>query len=181
MIYVSIDPGIGCLGWASWHYDPAQAEHPVLLACGGITIPVAKRRQLDAMCEYAAEHLIGRGDVGHVFVEQMPFGGDRDTGRAGTKKAIELLKLQAIGAFVAGRLGGQLHYAMPGTWKGSTAKKHTEARAAKQLSLAERTAFYVGTERLRPSLRHNVWDAVGIGLWGLGRYVVRAGTAPRVR
>lgn len=58
----------------------------------------------------------------------------------------------------------------PREWKGQTGKDITEYRCRKRLSDAEIRNFLEG----RPSLAHNVWDAVGIGLYHLRAKGVRA-------
>jgi len=54
----------------------------------------------------------------------------------------------------------------PWQWKGQTPKSVTEARARAALSSDELAA--VDLPRAE-KLQHNVWDAIGIGLWRLGR------------
>ena len=53
----------------------------------------------------------------------------------------------------------------PAQWKGQTPKKVTEQRARKALTWDELVAVELPSAR---SLHHNVWDAVGIGLWRWG-------------
>lgn len=54
----------------------------------------------------------------------------------------------------------------PSGWKGQTPKAVTEARARAALAEDELAAVELPSAK---SLHHNVWDAVGIGLWRLGR------------
>ena len=58
----------------------------------------------------------------------------------------------------------------PHEWKGQVPKEAIAARVESRLSEAERAAYDAGLAAVAPSLRHNVSDAVGIGLWGLGRF-----------
>ncbi len=77
-----------------------------------------------------------------------------------------------------GRYGdfcGTLRYVTPNDWKGSTPKDVSQKRSegkldGKELAIVERAfADAPGRNGLAPSKRHNVWDAIGIGLHGVGR------------
>lgn len=54
---------------------------------------------------------------------------------------------------------------LPRTWKGNVPKKVTEERAKKALS-AEELARTTG---IPAGKMNHVWDAIGLGLWALGR------------
>jgi len=57
----------------------------------------------------------------------------------------------------------------PRQWKGQVPKEIHNRRVLKQLSSSERIAYAHGTKGIAPSKVHNVIDAIGIGLWRLGR------------
>ena len=81
----------------------------------------------------------------------------------------------------AGQWGGRLErlgpveFILPNEWKGSAPKDVSHARIWAKLDDAEKgivdDAFraHPGRNGMAPSRRHNVLDALGIGLWGVGR------------
>jgi len=54
----------------------------------------------------------------------------------------------------------------PREWKGQATKEVTTARAEKALSVRERSCIMLPKQKV---LKHNVWDAISIGMWKLGR------------
>lgn len=77
-------------------------------------------------------------------------------------------------AFAAGRLVNQvvgpaeLIKVKPAQWKGQVPKKIHHARAKAALSEWERTIVDRHSTTVE-SKKHNIWDAVALGLWHLGR------------
>jgi hypothetical protein len=82
----------------------------------------------------------------------------------------------------AGEWAGRFHhhaveYLLPNDWKGTTDKKIDHPRTWARLDDKERAivdAYFRsahGRQGLAPSRRHNVLDALGIGLFGVGRGV----------
>jgi hypothetical protein len=68
-------------------------------------------------------------------------------------------------SLMAGRVGGLFRHAkpfeyLPGTWKGQVPKKIMVERIRKKLTAGE-------TGRVRGKQYHDVWDAIGIGLYHL--------------
>jgi hypothetical protein len=61
----------------------------------------------------------------------------------------------------------------PGQWKGSTPKEIHHQRVARALRPRERERAEALALRVAASYRHNVWDAIGLGLWWLGREGLR--------
>ena len=55
----------------------------------------------------------------------------------------------------------------PSEWKGQTPKDVTQRRCRAALDLAESPRVWLPSAA---SKAHNVWDAVGIALWSVGRY-----------
>src|SRR3972149_4885609 len=76
------------------------------------------------------------------------------------------------GALVAGAASmccweeGELRFVEPRTWKGQVPKEIHHRRVVAALSAAELARI---AEIQPKSLQHNVLDAVGLGLWHLGR------------
>lgn len=73
------------------------------------------------------------------------------------------------------QLGGFVEYLTPNDWKGSTKKVTDHARTWSKLDGKEQgivDAYFKaahGRDGLALSRRHNVLDAIGIGLFGVGR------------
>jgi hypothetical protein len=64
----------------------------------------------------------------------------------------------------------EVEYVEPHKWKGTIAKEVCHARIWSILSADEKATLAKVCEGVAPSKRHNVLDAVGIGLWAVGRY-----------
>lgn len=68
-----------------------------------------------------------------------------------------------------GSLGVAVEYVEPRTWKGQVPKDVHHARIWATLAQDERLVVDRAVSGLAPSKRHNVLDAVGLGLYGVGR------------
>lgn len=66
--------------------------------------------------------------------------------------------------------GVEPEYIEPTKWKGSVKKDITHARIKKRLSPVELELYETQTAETAESLKHNVLDAIGIGLYVLKRY-----------
>lgn len=75
----------------------------------------------------------------------------------------------------AGEWGGRLEhlstirYVEPHQWKGSVPKEIHQPRIWAKLNDKEKSILDKACQGMAPSKRHNVIDAVGIGLWAVGR------------
>ena len=78
----------------------------------------------------------------------------------------DLLDVQTVAAMVAGSFS-KTHSVYPPQWKGNVPKKIMTGRIKKLLTLDEWVIMSGGD--WPKSLEHNVVDAIGIGLWRLGR------------
>lgn len=65
--------------------------------------------------------------------------------------------------------GVEPEYVEPATWKGQLSKEICHARIWDRLDANERAIVAKAGESMAPSKRHNMLDAVGIGLYALGR------------
>ncbi len=138
---LAIDPGADT-GWA--RFDEKR-----LTACGlGVPLAAETRR---------------------VLIERpMIYPGGRQKARPA-----DVIKL----AVRAGEMGGQYartagiepEYIEPHTWKGSVSKDIHHARIWAKLTPAEQAIVSDAARGVAPSKRHNILDAVGIGLFGIGR------------
>lgn len=89
----------------------------------------------------------------------------------------DLVDISVAGGFLLGQLHVQatgivgsdrvtVEKITPSVWKKQLKKEIAHERINKKLTAQEKSAF----NKTEESLMHNVWDAVGIGLWGVGRY-----------
>lgn len=137
----AIDPGTGYYGWA-------QFDRRELQDCGlATTLDVASWRRSHAL-----------------VIEGQRF---RDTSRARPQNVIDL-------AFDAGRITGQyrgevVHIADPQMWKGTVDGKIMIGRIVKRLDAAELTVLERTLSGLKKAQHEHVIDAIGIGLWSVGR------------
>lgn len=146
MILVAIDPGVKNLAWAEYHGRE-------LARCG--------LSRAGSAAEHAAA-LVNMAGPDVLVLEQMT---PRDL-----PNAADLIAVTHTGAYVAGFLCPcVLRYPTAQQWKGSVPKRIHHDRIAKILSPAERAVIAEVAVRVPAGLLHNVWDAVGLGLWGLGR------------
>lgn len=140
---LTIDPG-AVTGWALWSAD-------ALAACGLSTPPAAGRY----------DHANGIADV---YIER-PVIYPRSKARPN-----DIITL----AVNAGEWGGRYHYATvhyvePRTWKGTIDKAVHHPRIRAALTDREAAVLAAAEAGVAKSKRHNLLDAVGIGLWALGR------------
>jgi len=80
-----------------------------------------------------------------------------------------LIPLAMIGGAAAGVHGwAELRAPHPNEWKGAISKEIHHPRILAELR-PEELAVVEAMKGVPASLRHNVLDAIGLGLWGLGR------------
>ncbi len=86
-----------------------------------------------------------------------------------------LLVARGAGEYAGAYRRSEVSYLTPNDWKGSTPKDISNARTWAKLDDKEKAivdaAFkaHPGRDGMAPSKRHNVLDALGIGLHGVGR------------
>lgn len=106
--------------------------------------------------------------VVQTFVSEYP-----QVYRAGTSKGDpdDLLQLASVVATFASNIVAKDYLAVrPREWKGTVPKDVHHARVLKALDDHEKLIVEASAP---PSLRHNVFDAVGIGLWWLKKQGIR--------
>ncbi len=84
----------------------------------------------------------------------------------------DLVDITAAGMGVAAQLSKpstRIRQVKPSEWKGQVPKKITQQRTERLLTQAERIRLGQCLAPIKASLRHNLWDAVGIGLFALKR------------
>ena len=77
----------------------------------------------------------------------------------------DLLDIAGVGGAIADACLTSVEAVIPSDWKGQVPKDVMTARISKAILQNERA----GIEKCPASLMHNVLDAVGIGMWKLGR------------
>jgi hypothetical protein len=84
----------------------------------------------------------------------------------------DLLPLAGVDAAIAALAPSvQIKHYLPREWKGQLPKGAVfEGRVMDRLSTSELAILNETLRGLTPSLHHNVWDAVGLGLFRLGRF-----------
>jgi hypothetical protein len=86
-------------------------------------------------------------------------------------KGNDLLAVQAVGMRVAGYVGGDLVYPTVTEWLANTSPEVTKNRVDAQLDeWGETPKLVEGLAGHKKSLHHNLYDAIGIGLWVTDRY-----------
>lgn len=145
--FFTVDPGGPELGWAAW-------QDGVLVACG-LSRTKAKTWQLRAVNHRAVLDALGAYVTDDVLTECMRVRGGN--GRGNPQILVELNG-------IAGHVGTS--WVEPGMWKGAVPKEVHQPRILATLTEAERALVM----RVLPAgKRHNTIDAVGIGLYRLGR------------
>lgn len=84
----------------------------------------------------------------------------------------DLLDLAAAGMAVSARLAkplSNIRLIKPSEWKGQVPKNITQKRIERFLTMSERICLERCLQLVTPSLRHNLYDAVGLGLFALKR------------
>lgn len=140
---LAIDPGADS-GWARFGDDGA------LVACG------LNDGAMDA-------------GITRIYIERpMIYPGGRQQARP---RDIITLALRAgdWAGWLRGFVGVQAEYVEPAEWKGQVRKDIHHARIWARLSPAEQAIAADAAKGIAPSKRHNMLDAIGIGLHAIGR------------
>jgi len=156
-IYLAIDPGKDALGWA-------LGGGRLLLMCGmsrrprdfagglGALAQLHAKNVRDGICQISPDVIVVELMQSYAFGSQK---GDQN----------DLLELCTIGAQAAGQWPGAEHrYVRPAEWKGQTPKEISAARTEKELS-KRGCLETLNVARFPKTLRHNVYDAVGIWIY----------------
>ena len=84
----------------------------------------------------------------------------------------DLLSLAAVDGAIVGAFGlSEAASVLPRVWKGQVPKEIMVSRILLRLTDGERGIFEACTREVPKSLRHNVVDAIGIGLFTVGRLI----------
>ena len=85
--------------------------------------------------------------------------------------ANDLIAVQAVGCVYAARMAREVKLVLPRTWKGNVPKRIHHPRIRAALSPDERDILQIGLDTAPKGHHKEILDAVGIGLWALGRKV----------
>jgi hypothetical protein len=161
---LAIDPGIKALAWAGSLggrlMDCAIVRRP--------KIPVFTTPSPGLLAQHAAATI--PGSFTHGVAEQMVVYPPKSVAERNRMpaQANDLILLTAATAIVLGmRVRGEIAYLTPHTWKGNRPKEVTMMQVLRELDEDEK--LKLAQERYPESLRHNLFDAVGLLLKHLGR------------
>ena len=142
---LSVDPGTKDMGWALWQGDR-------MVRCG-----IARGQDwIEAVLNMPPL------TVGQLFIE------DQQIYRNSRINAHSLLSVaRVVGAVVFYYNTPLTVLVLPRAWKGQLPKEVCGRRTISKLDPAEQAVL--GKTNYAKSIRHNLIDAIGIGLWGLGR------------
>lgn len=166
MRVLAIDPG-AATGWALFD-APAALRLAVLIACGLFERASSKTAPMPAVGHYGTSE-----PFAHVYCERPKYYPQSKV------PARDLITLairagECVGPYL--NAGAEVTYYEPFEWKGSVDKNTHHPRLWAALATSERELVSTSLSGVAPSKRNNVMDAIGIGLFGLGR-VSSAGTS----
>jgi hypothetical protein len=157
---ISVDPGLRACGVAAWNAATKSLVHAGFVinqGTGWVSMVDAVR---------FAVGLISPAAVATANVQlaiEIPQVYGRALWKGDPNDLIDLAGL--VGAFVHCFPEGRVY--RPAEWKKQVTKEVTEHRAKKRLTEEELSRVVLPSAK---GLRHNVWDAVGIGLHHLERH-----------
>lgn len=152
---LSIDPGLRNVAVAEWH--DGELVHATLVANPN------KGRGPSAWRDAASAVISELGsDVYTEAALEVP-----QVYRQGLQKGdpSDLIELAGVDGALTAFLSAQVTGYLPARWKGQVPKDIHHARILKKLTDSEKSAIICPQK----SLLHNVYDAIGIGLFHLGR------------
>ena len=160
---LSVDPGTQALAYATW------SNQGKLIECNLIRVPntvtVLSERIRIMMTElnkvpYSSDQTCHSGWEPGLIVE-MPVVYPH------SRNKVDANDLVALGAVAGAVLGRYPHgrFVTPAEWKGQRTKNVTKAKINLELADFEKFVVRRTMVNVPKSLQHNVYDAIGIGLW----------------
>jgi hypothetical protein len=160
MFFVSIDPGKHVCGWALWSVCADRALERDLIACG-----LWGPRVGDLILPPPLEALTGCAVIDGVYLESMEI---RGTGSKTPPS--DLLAVEGVGHLFTGLLRPRKLVTWTATtWKGSVPKDVHHPRIRAALRPDEIQTLDLAIKAAPRTSAKEILDAVGIGLYGLGR------------
>ncbi len=151
MRILSVDPGLVCCGWAFWCDGQMTSS--------GIT----RTKETDLGRRVLDHAAILDKMYPDVLVIEKPEVYAQRFLKGDPEDLIHIAIV--VGAIVHAAKTFEIRMPLPKTWKGQISKEISAARTLKKLSEEEKQRM----GKVIPSLKHNMMDAIGIGLWALGR------------
>lgn len=152
---IAIDPGTRAVGWAIFLPDGSMHR------CGLAHVKGTNRVLADDAIELADQ--IGV-HLPRVVLEEMVMRPEDPRSQAD-----DLLRVQLVGGIVAARVGQKIVTVRPMRWKGCVPKRIHHRRIGDVMTRAEKDLLTAACRTVHRDLQHNVIDAIGIGLWDVGR------------
>lgn len=168
MIILAIDPGLSLAGGTGYAlFDTPSATRHGNLVEAGLVAPFAERLE-DRIAEIHRElqrRCARHGERSEVVIEKMKvYSFAKQKGSQG-----DIIDLAHLG----GRCLDLAHRAFlvePAGWKGQVPKDVVKGLVEARLAPVELETLTRCLAGIAPGKRHNVYDAVGIGLWHLKRW-----------
>lgn len=157
---VAVDPGIAGCGVA-YASRGALLKALYVRNVPGILSPAERCERMGRAVRDAVQAL-PRGAHSPRLVLEWPQVRTAGKGRGDPN---DLLFLAGVDAAIVTYLPGEVRCVVPRDWKGTIPKRELIRRVQGRLSEEERARVILPAK----SLAHNVWDAVGIALWAVGR------------
>ncbi len=156
---LTIDAGVTCCGWATW-------KHSKLFACG------LSRTQKTTIEERARDHEFEFRKIDRLVIEKPEVYQQRFW-KGDPRDLIDLAMI--VGAIIKEAPPEVLiQTVFPKQWKGQVPREVEGNRTRKkldstELALTKKPEVYGRPTTAPPSLIHNMFSAIGIGLWVVGR------------
>jgi hypothetical protein len=156
-VLLSVDPGVNGCGCALW------SDYGRLVAAKYVRV----KKHADAVDQYRAlaQNVRTTFDGADSLILEVPrvYQGSKQKGDPN-----DLVSLGVVVGLLVGVFGKPAKTVFPYEWKRQLPDAVCSARVMSRLDETERTVI----ELPGKTLAHNVLDAVGIGLHGVGRYLV---------
>ncbi|MEI6791235.1 MAG: hypothetical protein WCK42_08650 [Myxococcaceae bacterium] len=160
---LAIDPGLQATGWAV-----LSDKTGTLLSCGMVR-PFAQVSQTHSIAELRSkimkiwEERVGFSKNPVALAVELPQIYQQKFLKGDPNDLIPLSVMS--GLFWASFNPGKCFLPRPATWKGQVPKDVMQERIISKLSTSSKRILAESLQTVPKYLRHNVYDAVGIGLW----------------
>lgn len=154
-LLLSLDPGQHT-GWALFEHTPNGRVLAVSIQTGKGSDWI--ERSMD-LCRWLQEFLADRPSVKTLYCE-LPMVFDGASGHMAAVEQVPVKLAYLVGGYagVALSLGRNFHPVSVHQWKGQASKEIVK----------NRIVAILGKQQCR-GYKKDIWDAVGVGLWALGR------------
>lgn len=160
---LAIDPGLHATGWAV-----LSDKTGALQSCGMVR-PFAQVSQTHSIAELRSKILkiweehVGFSKNPAVLAVELPQIYQQKFLKGDPNDLIPLSVMS--GLFWASFNPGKCYLPRPASWKGQVPKDIMQARIISKLDTRSKRILAESLQSVPKHLRHNVYDAVGIGLW----------------